>query len=115
MSKKLTTSTNDVLDTDLFDDTIKRIDTNGDYTLHISDDVKIQQYAITGRTGVLKLTFDRPIIYFEFGSVVDTSNAGFGTNASDTEIIINFQNLAGGVSIVYCFGVVFLSGIVIAI
>ena len=50
MSKKLTTSTNDVLDTLALDDKIQRIDLNldaqGVYNLHITDDVKIQQYAI---------------------------------------------------------------------
>ena len=108
MSKKLTTSTNDVLDTLALDEKIQRIDVNGDYTLHISDNVKLQQYAIYGTSGTLHLTFDRPIVFIYAGqSFFVNDMVGFGCSVEQTYVDLFLGDSTGGVSIVYCFGVVY--------
>ena len=144
MSKKLTTSANDVLDTDLididentidlgsnvyidgdldvmggllkngyqlFDDTINKIDMSVDVntTIRITDDNKIQQFLLYN-VQVVKLVFNRPVIFFtNVPSNVYTYNAGFGVNKDET--YIEFDTAGSNVqqlSIVYCFGVVFI-------
>ena len=152
MIKKLTTSTNDVLDTDLinvdesriemdgtiyvngdlgvdgnldvmgsllingyqlFNDTIQRIDTNGDYTLHISDDVKIKQYAVYGTTGILHLTFDRPVMVIcTKQQLIDTMSTGFGVSYNNALLDILLSQSNSGVGIVYCFGTVFITSLI---
>ena len=146
MSKKLTTSTNDVLDTDLiaidestielgsnvyidgdldvmggllkngyqlFNDTIQRIDINGNDTIRISDDVKIQQYAVyNANNGELRLVFDRPVLYINTNkSFVTGYDTGFGVDKNETSITIMFSNNVQAVSIVYCFGLVFIGNL----
>ena len=112
MSKKLTTSTNDVLDTLALDDTIQRIDTNGNFNLHIKDDVKVQQYAIYGNKGEINLTFERPVVAFTNNPTLYLATVtGFSIPFDETNIVISLQQSNGGVSIVYCFGLVFINSL----
>ena len=113
MSKKLTTSTNDVLDSLALDDKIQRIDTNGDYNLHITDDVKIQQYAVYGIKGILHLTFDRPVmIICTKEQLIDTMTTGFGVSSNNSILSILLSQSSSGVGIVYCFGIVFITSLI---
>ena len=113
MSKKLTTSTNDVLDTLALDETIKRIEINGDYDFHISDDVKVQKYLFVGTSGILNITFDVPVLIIPKNTgYINGFYGGFSKSKNDVYIDID-MSVAGvrssGVSVVYCFGVLFVT------
>lgn len=110
MSKKLTTSTNDVLDTLALDDSIVEIDASKTSSLTIDDNIKVQKYAIYQRTAVsdrFTLHFTTPIIYVTNDtSLIAGSYTGLGVLPSETYIELVFGSY--GLSVVYCFGVVFI-------
>lgn len=110
MSKKLTTSTNDVLDTLALDDSIVEIDASKTSSLTIDDNIKVQKYAIyqkPGSSNTFILHFTAPVIYVTNDtSLIAGSYTGLGVIPSETYIELVFRSY--GLSVVYCFGVVFI-------
>ena len=113
MSKKLTTSTNDILDTLALDDSVVEIDASKTSSLTIDDNIKVQKYAIYQKTATssnFMLHFTTPVIYItNDSSLISTSYTGLGVLPSETYIELYFGSY--GLSVVYCFGVVFIQSI----
>lgn len=113
MSKKLTTSTNDVLDSLALDDSIVEIDASKTSTLTIDDNIKVQKYAIYKNTATKNFTllFTTPVIFFtSMPDLISVAHTGFGVQPSSSYIELTFAG-GQGFSVAYCFGVVFIQEI----